>query len=251
MKNLIAGNWKMNKTVKEAISLVTNLKKQLKDVNGVEILVCPPFTALCEVNDVLKNSNIEIGAQNVFYEDKGAYTGEISAIMLKNVGCSYVIAGHSERRQYFNETDDIVNKKLKKSLENEMKVILCVGESLEEREKGEHRNMVEKQVRKCLKGVKKEEMDNVVIAYEPIWAIGTGKTATPKEAQEMHSFIRSLLGMIFNEETAKETRILYGGSVKPSNIKELMKEEDINGALVGGASLDAEKFVELVNFDKG
>ena len=245
---LIVGNWKMNRMVKEAISLVTKLKKQLKDVKDIEIVVCPPFTALCEVNDIVKNSNIGLGAQDVFYEDKGAYTGEVSAEMLKDVGCSYVIIGHSERRQYFNETDEIVNKKVKKSLEFGLNVIVCVGENLEEREKGEHRAVVEKQVRKCLKGVKKEQMDNIIIAYEPRWAIGTGKTATPAQAQEMHSFIRSLLAMLFNEETAKKTKILYGGSVKPSNIKDLMIEKDIDGALVGGASLDAEKFVQIVKY---
>lgn len=243
---LIVGNWKMNKTVKEAISLVTSLKKQLKGVKEVEIVICPPFTALCEVNDIVKNSNIGLGAQYVFYEDKGAYTGEISAGMLKDVGCSYVIAGHSERRQHFNEEDGIVNKKVKKNLEHELKVIVCVGENLEEREKGEHRTVIEKQVRKCLKGVKKEQMDNVIIAYEPIWAIGTGKTATPHQAQEMHSFIRSLLAMLFNQETAKSVKILYGGSVNPANIKDLMQQKDIDGALVGGASLDAGKFVQIV-----
>lgn len=243
---LIVGNWKMNKNVKEAISLVTNLKKQLKDVKEAEIVVCPPFTVLCEIHDIVKNSNIGLGAQNVFYEDKGAYTGEVSAGMLSSAGCSYVIIGHSERRQYFNEGDEIINKKVKKSLEHGLKVIICVGEKLEEREKGEQRAVVEKQVRKCLKGVKKEQMGNVIIAYEPVWAIGTGKTATPEQAQEMHSFIRSLLGMLFNESTSKNTKILYGGSVNPSNINDLMRQKDINGALVGGASLDAEKFVQIV-----
>lgn len=245
---MIIGNWKMNKTVKEAINLVSSLKKQLKDVKEREIVVCPPFTSLCEVHDVVRNSNIGLGAQDVFYEDKGAYTGEVSAEMLKDVGCGYVIIGHSERRQYFNETDEIVNKKVKKSLEHDLKVIVCVGENLEEREKGEHRAVIEKQVRRCLKGVKKENMGNVIMAYEPIWAIGTGKTAKPEQAQEMHSFIRSLLGMLFNDGAAKQTKILYGGSVNPNNIKDLMKQKDINGALVGGASLDAEKFISIVKY---
>lgn len=246
---LIVGNWKMNKSVKEAISLVTSLKKKNKDVKEVEIVVCPPFTTLCEVNDVVKNSNIGLGAQDVFYEDKGAYTGEISAEMLKDVGCSYVIIGHSERRQYFNESDETVNKKLKKSLEFGLKAIVCVGEKLEEREKGEYRAVIEKQTRKCLKGVKKEDMDKVVVAYEPVWAIGTGETATPEQAQEMHSFIRSLLGMLFNAETAKNTKIIYGGSVKPSNIKDLMKQKDLDGALVGGVSLDAEQFIQIIKYN--
>ena len=245
---LIVGNWKMNKTVKDAINLVTSLKKKLKDAKDAEIVVCPPFTVLCEVNDIVKNSNIGLGAQNVFYEDKGAYTGEISAEMLKDVGCSFVIIGHSERRQHFSENDEITNKKLKKSLEHGLKVIVCVGENMGEREKGEYRSVVEKQARKCLKGVKKEDMTNVVIAYEPVWAIGTGKTATPKEAQEMHSFIRSLLAMVFNEETAKNVKIIYGGSVKPANIKELMMQKDIDGVLVGGASLDAEQFVKIAKY---
>ncbi len=245
---MIVGNWKMNKTVKEAINLVTSLKKKIKDVKDTEIVVCPPFTVLCEVSDIVKNSNIGLGAQNVFYEDKGAYTGEVSAEMLKDVGCSCVIIGHSERRQYFNESDEIINKKLKKSLERGLKVIVCVGENLEEREKGGYRSVVEKQVRRCLKGVKKEDMTNIIVAYEPVWAIGTGKTATPNEAQEMHSFIRSLLAMIFNEETAKNVKIVYGGSVKPANIKDLMMQKDIDGALVGGASLDAEQFIKIVKY---
>lgn len=236
----------MNKTVKEAINLVSSLKKQLKGVKDTEVVVCPSFTALCEVNDVVKNSNIGLGAQDVSYEDKGAYTGEVSAGMLKDVGCSYVIVGHSERRQYFGEDDEIISKKVKKGLEHGLKVIICVGENLEEREKREQRAVIEKQVRKCLKGVKKESMGDVVVAYEPVWAIGTGKTAKPEQVQEMHSFIRSLLSMLFNEETAKNTKILYGGSVNPTNINDLMRQKDINGALVGGASLDAEKFVQIV-----
>ncbi len=235
----------MNKTVKEAINLVTSLKKKLNDV---KIVICPPFTALCEVHDIVKNSNIELGAQDVFYEDKGAYTGEISAEMLKDAGCGYVIIGHSERRQYFGETDELVNKKIKKSLEHGLKAIVCVGENLEEREKSEHRAVIEKQLRRCLKGLKKNNMDHVIVAYEPRWAIGTGKTATPQQAQEIHSFIRSLLGMIFSEDIAKKTKILYGGSVNPSNVNDLMKMKDIDGALVGGASLDAEKFVQIVKY---
>ena len=247
---LIAGNWKMNKTTGEAIELAQKLVESLKDVNDRDILICPPFTALYSVYQVIKGTNIKLGAQDVFYENSGAFTGEISPIMLKDVGCEYVIIGHSERRHIIGETDELINKKIKAAINNGLKTILCVGELLEEREAGKTLEVVKTQIEKGLNGVSKEEMKNVVIAYEPVWAIGTGKTAKPEDAQEVHAYIRELLSKLYSKEIAEETIIQYGGSVKASNIDSLMAMPDIDGALVGGASLIAEEFTRIVKFIK-
>jgi triosephosphate isomerase len=243
---IIAANWKMNKTIGEAASLVKELKKLVDDVKDKEIVICPPFTALSAVSMELKTSDIELGAQNMFYENQGAFTGEVSPLMLKEVDCKYVILGHSERRQYFNETNEIVNKKIKLALDTGLNPILCIGETLKQREKNVTKNVIGDQIRNSLKGIK--EMKNIVLAYEPVWAIGTGKTATPEQAEEVHAFIRELLTKTYSKKTADSTRILYGGSVNPENIAELMAKENIDGALVGGASLDALKFSRIVKY---
>ena len=244
---LIAGNWKMHKTIPEALDLVRELKELVKDVNDRDILVCPPFTALYPVSRELEGSNIVLGGQNMYFEEQGAFTGEISPLMLKDAGCSYVILGHSERRHIFGETDELVNKKVLSAINHGLIPILCVGELLEERESGKTQEVVEKQVREGLKGI---DGDNeFVIAYEPVWAIGTGKTATPELAEEVHLFIRQVLSDMFGSEKANSVRILYGGSVKPENAAGLLNMENIDGALVGGASLKAESFAKIVNFD--
>ncbi len=245
---LIAGNWKMNKTVPEAIELVRGLKERLKGLEDRDVLICPPFTALYPVSKELEGSQILLGGQNMFYEEKGAFTGEISPLMLKDVGCSFVILGHSERRHIFGEDDKLINKKVISAVKHGLIPILCVGEKIEEREEGRTEEVIEKQVREGLKGLSSE--DEFVIAYEPVWAIGTGKTATPEMAQEVHSFIREILKELFGEEKAGRVRILYGGSVKPENAKGLLEMPDIDGALVGGASLKAESFSAIVQFDR-
>jgi triosephosphate isomerase len=243
---IIAGNWKMNKTVKEALELVKGLKKELEGVKDVDIVACPPFTVLSEVEKIIQGTNIHLGAQNLYWEDSGAYTGEISAPFLKDTGCKYVIIGHSERRAYFNETNEGVNKKLKAALKHNLIPIVCVGESLEQREKGETFDVVKGHVRGALKDITEEEIKRIIIAYEPVWAIGTGKTATPEQAQEVHNFIRKLLKELYSQEIAGLVRIQYGGSVKPDNVAELMAKDDIDGALVGGASLKIDSFVRIV-----
>jgi len=245
---LIAGNWKMHKTVPEAVSLVRELKELLKDVKDRDVLVCPPFTALYPVREELKGSSIYLGAQNMFYEEEGAYTGEISPLMLKDLNCSFVIIGHSERRRIFKEDDELINKKVLSAVRHKITPILCVGETLEERESGETEKVVERQLKRGLRGI--SEDDEFVIAYEPVWAIGTGKSATPQMAQEVHLFIRGVLGELFSKEKAFQVRILYGGSVKPENAKSLLEMEDIDGALVGGASLKADSFSKIVKFEE-
>ena len=250
---LIAGNWKMNKTNSEAIALVKKLKQLVKDVdvNEREIVVCPAFTALNDVADELKkdkNSNISLGAQNLHFEDAGAFTGEVSALMLKELGCKYVIIGHSERRQLFGETNQSVNKKIFAALKHDLLPIVCVGETLAEREDGSTKQIVEKQINESLARLLSKDGKKLVIAYEPVWAIGTGKNATPEQAQEVHQFIRRLLEKLFDKKTAETIRILYGGSVKPDNISALMQQPDIDGALVGGASLEAESFAKIVKY---
>ena len=244
---LIAGNWKMHKTIPEALDLVRELKELVNDVNDRDILVCPPFTALYPVSKELEGSNIVLGGQNMYFEEQGAFTGEISPLMLKDAGCSYVILGHSERRHIFGETNELVNKKVLSAVNHGLIPILCVGELLEERESGKTQEVVEKQVREGLKGI--DGNDEFVIAYEPVWAIGTGKTATPELAEEVHFFIRRVLSDMFGSEKANSVRILYGGSVKPENAAGLLNMENIDGALVGGASLKAESFAKIVNFD--
>ena len=245
-RNIIAGNWKLNKTSLEAIDLVNLLKRDLNDINDVDIVVCPPFTALSEVHEILNESNIALGAQDLYWEDSGAFTGEVSAPMLKDVGARYVIIGHSERRQFFNETNQTVNKKVKAALKWELTPIVCIGESLQEREENKTFEVIKKQFSESLAGLSKKEVEKIVIAYEPVWAIGTGKTATPLQAQEVQKLIRDLLAKAYGQPLAHSVRIQYGGSVKPENIAELMAQEDIDGALVGGASLQLESFVKIV-----
>ena len=234
--------------VEEAKALVQALKDLVKDVTNVEIVVCPPFISLHAVKDVLAGSCIGLGAQNVYWEKSGAFTGEVSAPMLKSVGCAYVIIGHSERRTYFAETDETVNKRIFAALAEGLKPIVCVGETLEERESGKTFEVIKRQIEGGLANLSVEQMASVVIAYEPVWAIGTGRTATPAQAQEVHAFIRKLLNDIFGQTTAEATRIQYGGSVKPDNAAELMSQPDIDGALVGGASLKADSFEKIIKY---
>lgn len=245
-KLIIAGNWKMNKTVAESLDLANGLVRELKEVKEVDIAICPPFTALSEVSKAVIDSNIRLGAQNMSQNGYGAHTGEIAAGMLKEFSTKYVILGHSERREYQRESDELIAAKAKAAHEAGLKPIVCVGEQLEERESGNTENVVGTQVRGSLAGLTTEEMLGTVIAYEPVWAIGTGKTATAEQAQEVHAFIRNLLADLFDADTAKAVRIQYGGSVKPDNARELMSQPDIDGALVGGASLDMRVFSELV-----
>ncbi|MBF0385186.1 MAG: triose-phosphate isomerase [Candidatus Omnitrophica bacterium] len=245
---IIAGNWKLNNNAKQALELVTLLKRELSDVSKVDIVVCPVFTVLMEVSDCLIESNIDVGAQDLYWEDSGAFTGEVSAPLIKDTGAKYVIIGHSERRQFFGETNETVNKKIKAALKHGLIPIVCIGEILAEREAGETFNVIKAQCQGSFAGLSSEQMLKLVIAYEPVWAIGTGKTATPEQAQEVHKYIRELLANMFDGETSQELRIQYGGSVKPDNIKDLMAQEDIDGALVGGASLKSDSFVKLVKY---
>ena len=245
-KLIIAGNWKMNKTVIEALGLVGDLKMELANVTDVDIVVCPPFTALCEVSKTLRDSNIRLGAQDMSEHNAGAYTGEIAAEMLKEFGVRYVILGHSERRQYHKESNELISKKARAAHTASLQPIICVGETLAERETGQMERVLETQVRGSLTGLSKEQMVETIIAYEPVWAIGTGKTATTAQAQEAHAFIRGLLVKMFDEATAGRVRIQYGGSVKSSNARELMSQPDVDGALVGGASLEAKSFIDIV-----
>ena len=245
-KLIIAGNWKMNKTVEESLDLANGLVRELKDVTEVDIAICPPFTALAAVSEAVINSNIRIGAQNMSEQGYGAYTGEIGAGMLKEFSTRYVILGHSERRQYQREQDTLVSIKAKAAHESGLKPIICVGEQLDDRENNHTEEVVGTQVRRSLAGLTAAQMEGTVIAYEPVWAIGTGKTATSAQAQEVHAFIRNLLTDIFDEDTSERVRIQYGGSVKPNNARELMSQQDIDGALVGGASLDVKNFSEII-----
>lgn len=247
-KTLIAGNWKMFKTQPEAAELVKALQNEVEGYDEVDVVVCPTFTSLSRVNQLLHNSTIQLGAQDVFWEDEGAYTGQISTAMLLDCGCSYVIIGHSERRQYFNETDETVNKKLKKALETPLIPILCIGETLEDREAGSVEDVVLGQLARAVGGLTEADVSRIIIAYEPVWAIGTGRTATPEVAEEVHSMIRRWLVETFSEGLASGIRILYGGSVKPGNILDLMAQPNLDGALVGGASLDAQTFGKIVRY---
>lgn len=244
----MAGNWKMNKTVGEALDLVRELKANLSGVKGVEVAVAPPYTALYAVHKELEGSPIRLAAQNLYWEEKGAFTGEVSPLMLKEVGCHYVIIGHSERRQFFGETDETVNRRIKAALVQSLKVIFCIGETLKEREEGKTFSVIEKQVDGGLRGLGEQEMKNMVIAYEPVWAIGTGKTATPEQAEEIHRSIRGRLEKLYSRGVSEEIRIQYGGSVTPENIQGLMNQPNIDGALVGGASLKTESFSKIVRF---
>ena len=246
-KPIIAGNWKMNKTPEEAAELVRELVPLVADAEA-EVVVCPPFVCLDAVRKEAAGSNIKLGAQNVHFEKSGAYTGEISADMLLAMGVEYVIIGHSERRQYFGETDCTVNKRAKAALAAGLKPIICVGESLEEREKGVTNELVGMQTKLALQGIPAEEVDKVVIAYEPIWAIGTGKTATAAEANETIGAIRKAIAQVYGEEVASKVRIQYGGSMNPKNASELMAQSEIDGGLIGGASLKAQDFSKVVKY---
>ncbi len=251
MKNrrpIIAGNWKMFKTNSEAVETARQLKDLVVKTDDIDIMIAPPFTALAQVSDAIGESAISLGGQNIFWEKEGAYTGEISAAMLVSTGCSYVIIGHSERRQYFGETDQTVNKKIAAAIGNNLIPILCVGESEKERESDKTFSVLDKQLKEGLQDFSLTDLETLVIAYEPIWAIGTGKTATKEQAQEVHHYLRSELEKRFGDPFAKSIRILYGGSVKPDNTKALMAMPDIDGALVGGASLNAESFSQIVNY---
>jgi triosephosphate isomerase (TIM) len=247
---ILAGNWKMFKDQNEAVELVKGLIPLVKDATDVDVVVGPVFTSIPAVVEAVKGTNIKVAAQNCFWEDSGAFTGEISVPMLKAAGVKYIIIGHSERRQYFGETDATINKKAQAIYKHGLTPIICCGELLAERESGNMQKVVETQIRGCLAGLPADKVRETVIAYEPVWAIGTGKVATPAQAQEVHAFIRSLLVELYGNEVAQAVRIQYGGSVKPDNVKELMSQTDIDGALVGGASLKAPDFSAIVNFAK-
>ncbi len=246
-KPIIGGNWKMNRgTPKEAKEMLDSLIPLVKDFHSVDIVISAPFTVLTTMHDILKDTNIKLGAQNMYFQEKGAYTGEISPLFLKNIGVEYVILGHSERRDIFNESDAMVNEKLKMALSMDLKPIVCIGEHLEEREAGKAKKIIENQFNETFKNLTKEDMLNVIIAYEPIWAIGTGKTATPEQAEEIHVFIRDLLIKKFDEETSKSIRIQYGGSINPDNAEDLFNKKNIDGGLVGGASLQADSLSQII-----
>jgi triosephosphate isomerase len=242
----IAGNWKMFKTVRETVAFVTDLRAAVKDVVGVQIVVAPPFTALHAAADALRDSNIGVSAQDVYWEKEGAFTGEVSAAMIKEAGAHFVIIGHSERRQLFGETDVMVNRKVTAAMANGLTPIMCVGETLEERERNETLAILDRQLKSGLEGVAAERLPAIVIAYEPVWAIGTGRNATAAQAGEAHAHIRTRLRQWFGGDAADKCRVIYGGSVKPGNIRELIAEPDVDGALVGGASLEVRSFADIV-----
>lgn len=244
---LIAANWKMNKTTDEAISFAEDILIDMENLDGVEVLICPPFTSLSVLNQLFSASKVKLGAQNIYFEKRGAFTGEISGEMI-NEFCSYVLVGHSERRHIFGEDNETINKKLKTALEAGLSVVLCIGETLEERKAKKTIEVVEEQLKKGLDGVTAEDMKKIVLAYEPVWAIGTGITATPEQAEGAHAYIRDIIKKMYEIGVAQDIRILYGGSVKPENVKTLMDQYDIDGVLVGGASLDPKSFIQLVNY---
>ena len=247
-KPLIAGNWKMYKTVREAVETARELVQFTAAVN-VDVMIAPPFTALAPVAEVVRGTSVALGAQNLFWKNEGAYTGEISPVMLSDIGCRYAIIGHSERRQYFGDTDESVNAKIRAALQHQLIPVFCVGETETQREAKETFSVLDKQVTKGLEGFSSEALSGLlVVAYEPVWAIGTGKTATTDQVQEVHAFLRSLVEKRFDNMLAKTVKILYGGSVKPDNVKEIMNMPDVDGALVGGASLTAKVFNSIINF---
>ncbi len=250
-KPFIAGNWKLQKTVGESLDLAGALKKEAAGIEDIDIVIAPVYTSLTKVADLLAGSNISVAGQNCYPAARGAFTGEVSPPLLKDAGCRYCIVGHSERRQLFGETDEFINQKIRTLLDTDMSIIFCIGETLEERESEQMYDVLTTQTREALKGLSAEEMQNLVVAYEPVWAIGTGKTATDQQAEEAHAFIRGLLQGLFNESVAESTRIIYGGSVKPDNIDGLMAQQDIDGALVGGASLTAADFIGIIRFKRG
>ncbi len=243
---IIGGNWKMHKTPSEAVRAVKSLRVKLVNIVNTEVVVCPPFVDLVPVSELLRETRMALGAQNMFWEDQGAYTGEISADMLKDAGCRYVILGHSERRHVFGETDEQINRKLRQAVNKGLVPIFCVGELLQERRAGQTQEVVGRQVREGLEGVSLSDPQSLVIAYEPVWAIGTGENATPEQAQEVHRFIRRLISELYGSVLADEIRIQYGGSVKPNNAGDLLSQPDVDGALVGGASLDPDSFSRII-----
>lgn len=246
-KPIIAGNWKMHKTIAEAVTLVSDIVRGLGVARVAEVVLCPPFTALAKVREAIAGSPVGLGAQNMHWEPEGAFTGEISPFMLKELGCVYVILGHSERRLYFQELDDVVNRKTKAALGHDLHPIVCIGETLDQRESGATEDVVNRQVRGSLAGLSPLELGEVILAYEPVWAIGTGETAAPEEAQRVHAFIRSIVEDLGGKEVAEKIRVQYGGSVKPGNAAELFAKPDIDGGLIGGASLDARAFADIVH----
>lgn len=246
-KMVIAGNWKMHGELNETVNLISGIKNLLEDYDvKCDVIVAPPFTSLETANTLVKDSQIKLSAQNMHFEDKGAFTGEISHSMLKSVGCEFVILGHSERRSIFGETDEIINKKIIKALSVGLNPIFCIGETLEEREANITEKIVETQIRKGLENVSESDLAKIIIAYEPVWAIGTGKVATPEQAQDVHYFIRNLISQMYSKEAAENLTIQYGGSVKPDNAEGLLSKPDIDGALVGGACLKADSFVDII-----
>ncbi len=245
-KNIVAGNWKMNNDLAATRTLISELENQVK-TSGAEMMIAPTFTNLIEASKLLKESDIEVIAQNMHFAENGAYTGEISAGMLKSIEVSTVILGHSERREYFNEDDAILKQKVDAALENEMRIVFCFGEKLEDRKSGNHFNVVEGQIKNALFHLEAESWKSIVLAYEPVWAIGTGETASPEQAQEMHAFIRNLVKLNYNDTVSYNVSILYGGSVKPANAKEIFSNPDVDGGLIGGAALNAESFMAIVN----
>ncbi|MHB8578376.1 MAG: triose-phosphate isomerase [Ignavibacteriaceae bacterium] len=249
-RKVIAGNWKMNNNLTESQNLISKLIEGLsKEKINCDVIICPPFTSLSLSASLISGSIIKLGAQNMYFEENGAYTGEISASMLLSAGCEYVILGHSERRHIFGENDELINKKIKKALSSGIKPIFCVGETLDERESGVTNEIIKRQVYEGLNGLLEKDLNTIIIAYEPVWAIGTGKTATPNQAQEVHNFIRNLISSKFSSAAAEKIIIQYGGSVKPDNTKELLSQKDIDGALVGGACLKAESFIGIIQAD--
>lgn len=250
MRNkVIAGNWKMNKNLREAEELINGILSEVNPGN-VGVIVCPPYVSLEKAAGLLKESPVKLGAQNMHYEESGAFTGEVSADMLKSAGCEYVILGHSERRTIFKESNEVINKKIKQAIGNGLKPIFCIGETLEEREEEITKDVVKRQIEEGLSGIGEGELKDLIIAYEPVWAIGTGKTATPQQAQDVHEFIRGLAASLYSDSFAESLIIQYGGSVKPNNAEELLSQKDIDGALVGGACLKPDSFTEIINAAK-
>jgi triosephosphate isomerase len=250
-KPFIAGNWKLQKTVGEALDLAGALKKEAAGIDDIDIVIAPVYTSLTKVADLLVGSNISVAGQNCYPATSGAFTGEVSPALLKDAGCRYCIVGHSERRQLFGETDAFINQKIRALLDADMGIIFCIGETLEERESDQMYEILTTQMKQGLKGISAEEMQHLIVAYEPVWAIGTGKTATDQQAEEAHAFIRGLLQGLYDENVAEATRIVYGGSVKPDNVDGLMAQQDIDGSLVGGASLTVADFARIIRFKRG
>ena len=249
-KKIVAGNWKMNKTGAQAVEFARALKAKIENISKTEIIICPPYTALTALSEILKGTRAGIGAQNVHWEPSGAFTGEISVEMLEDAGCSHVLIGHSERRQFFGETNKTVNQRIKRTLTTNITPIVCIGETLEQREQGKTNDVVGSQVREGLAGLINDQVQRLILAYEPVWAIGTGVTATPEQAEEVHQFIRNLIIEMFSPQIAEGIHILYGGSMKPSNIKELVTQNNIDGGLIGGASLKVESFAEMIKISE-